>query len=58
MNNKITIKETNIDFSNYYRSNNISYDVQSKVDNVDVLAVPAAYTNNEFYFAQETIDFI
>ena len=58
MNNKITVKETNIDFSNYYRSNNISCDVQSKIDKVDVLAVPTAYKNNEFYFAQETIDFI
>lgn len=56
--NNVVIRNTNIDFSGYYVKNNISNDVQSKVGNVDILAVPTAYENDEYYFAQETIDFI
>lgn len=56
--NKVTIKNTSIDFSSYYAKNDISSVAQSKVGKVDILAVPTAYGNNEFYFAQETIDFI
>lgn len=56
--NKITIRNTRIDFSTYYESNNISEVTQSKIDSIDILAVPTAYANDEFYFAQETIDFI
>lgn len=58
MDNKITIRNTNIDFSDYYTSKGISGDVQSKLGSVDILAVPTAYQNHEFYFAQETIDFL
>ena len=56
--NKITIRNTRIDFSTYYESNNISEVTQAKIDSIDILAVPTAYANDEFYFAQETIDFI
>lgn len=56
--NNVIIRSTNIDFSGYYTKNNISRDIQSKLGNVDILAVPAAYENDEYYFAQETIDFI
>lgn len=58
MDNKITIRNTNIDFSDYYTSKGIPCDVQSKLGSVDILAVPTAYENHEFYFAQETIDFL
>lgn len=58
MNNEIIIKDVSIDFSDYYTKDNISYDAQSKVERVDILAVPTKYSDEEFYFAQETIDFI
>ena len=58
MNSNITIKDINIDFSKYFTSKGISCDTQSKLNNTDILAVPTAYGDHEFYFAQETIDFL
>ena len=58
MNSNITIKDINIYFSKYFTSKGISCDTQSKLNNTDILAVPTAYGDHEFYFAQETIDFL
>jgi len=51
MESTITIQNTNIDFSDYYTSKGISDDVKAKMEDVDILAVPAAYGNHEFFFA-------
>lgn len=58
MENNIIVKDTEVDFSDYYEQKNIPMDVQSKFENVDFLAVPHKYEGHEYYFAQETIDFI
>lgn len=56
--NEMIIKDINVDFSNYYISKNISEKTKSKLVGVNIVAVPIAYKGNEYYFAQETIDFI
>lgn len=58
MESTITIQNANIDFSDYYMSKGISNSVKAKMENIDILAVPAAYGNHEFFFAQETINFV
>lgn len=55
---EIIIKDVIVDFSEYYSSNNVSKCTQDKLNSTDILAVPTAYKNKEYYFAQETIDFI
>lgn len=47
-----------MDYSDYYAQKKISKETQTKFEFIDFLAIPARYEKNEFYFAQETIDFI
>ena len=42
----------------YFNANTVSDNAQRKLESVDLLAVPAKYVDGEFYYAQETIDFI
>ena len=58
MEKNIIVKETEIDFSDYYKQKNISMEVQSKFECANFLAVPYKYEQHEYYFAQETIDFL
>lgn len=58
MKNNLNISNTNTSFENYFITNNISNEVQQKLSEVNFLAVPARYSENEYYFAQETIDFL
>ena len=58
MEKNIIIKDTKIDFFDYYEQKNISTEVQSKFENANFLAVPHKYKQHEYYFAQETIDFL
>lgn len=37
---------------------NVSSSTKEKLDKIDIIAVPKQYKENEYYFAQETIDFI
>lgn len=55
---EIEIQETNYDFSMYYETNKLSNTVDSKFKSTDFLAIPRKYEENEYYFAQETVDFI
>ena len=57
-NNNIVVKNASLDYSDYYSQKKISPVTQRKFVSSEFLAIPARYGKNEFYFAQETIDFI
>lgn len=54
----VNICESEINFEEYFKAENISDDTKEKLEQVDILVVPARYAENEYYFAQETIEFI
>lgn len=58
MKNNIIVEDLEIDFFDYYEQKNISMEVQSKFGSANFLAVPYKYEQHEYYFAQETIDFL
>ncbi len=58
MKESIEIKERNYQFDNYFEKDVISEDTRRKVTNTDILAIPGLYKDGEYYFAQETIEFI
>ena len=57
-NNNIVVKNASLDYSDYYAQKKISPETRRKFVSSEFLAIPARYGKNEFYFAQETIDFI
>ena len=58
MANPINILNSNTSFDNYFSTNSISKEAQNKLATTNFVVVPTEYTNNEFYFAQESISFI
>jgi hypothetical protein len=58
MNKYVIINDVNTSFEQYFELDNVSLETQKKLMSVDILAVPTKYQDNEFYFAQETIDFL
>lgn len=58
MEQKIEALNSHTNFIKYFETETISDNTQKKLDTVDFLAVPAQHSDNMFYFAQETIDFI
>jgi len=58
MNKYLEINDVNIPFEQYFESDNVSLETQKKLTTVDILAIPRKYQDNEFYFAQETINFL
>ena len=52
-----TIKSTNR-FNEYFSEKNISNQTKEKLKTTDILAVPIRYNDGEYYFAQETINFL
>lgn len=58
MDNTFEIRKGCYCFEKYFETDKISHQTQSKLLNTDIIAVPSLYADNEYYFAQETIDFI
>lgn len=58
MDDKLKIVDINITFNEYFKLDEISKDTQEKLGKVDFLAVPTKYKDDDYYFAQETIDFL
>lgn len=58
MNKNLEIKDVNIPFEQYFELDGVSLETQKKLKTVDILAIPQKYNENEFYFAQETINFL
>ena len=52
------INDVNIKYDDYFSAENISQTTKDKLSTVDLVAVPSRYQDNEYYFAQETIDFL
>lgn len=58
MTNNIKISSTVTGFSAYFATNCISQETQSKLSTTDFLVLPSKYSENEYLFAQESIEFI
>lgn len=58
MDKNLKISDVNISFVQYFRADNVSLETQEKLTTADILAVPTKYQDDEFYFAQETINFL
>lgn len=58
MEKPINILDSSTNFDNYFSTNSIPKEVQSKLTTTDFVIVPAEYAENEYYFAQESISFI
>lgn len=52
------IKDIDIKYDDYFSVENISQTTKDKLCNADIVAVPLRYQDDEYYFAQETIDFL
>ncbi|MBQ5995539.1 MAG: hypothetical protein IJL63_06765 [Clostridia bacterium] len=55
---EITISNSSTRFDDYIEKCSNSKKVAAKFDNSDILILPTKYENDEYYFAQESIDFI
>ena len=54
----LIIKDTKADFNEYFDICNASDETKEKFETKDFLVVPSKYQDKEYYFEQETIDFI
>lgn len=54
----LEIEDIEINYDEYFALENVSSSTKEKLDKIDIIAVPKQYTKNEYYFAQETVDFI
>lgn len=54
----LEIKDIEINYDKYFKLENISSSTKEKLDKIDIIAVPQQYKENEYYFAQETVDFM
>lgn len=52
------VKEVNIEYEDYFDSQNITPETRDKLSVGDIVAVPQHHPDGEYYFAQETIDFL
>lgn len=55
---EIKVSSATTDFNAYFVANCISQEVQNKLSTTDFLIVPSEYKENEYYFAQESIEFV
>ena len=52
------IKDSDIKYDDYFEVEDISETTKGKLGNTDIVIVPSRYQEHEYYFAQETIDFL
>lgn len=55
---EIKTKVQDYPFDEYFCASNITYDVKNILDVSDIVVLPQKYNTSEFYFAQESINFI
>ncbi len=55
---EIEIKDIDIKYDDYFSAENISQTSKDKLWTTDIVAVPLRYQDDEYYFAQETVDFL
>lgn len=58
MEGSVKVTNVSLDYSEYYAEKNVSREIQEKFGCNDFLAVPKKYGENQYFFAQETVDFI
>lgn len=54
----IKINEGTFSFEEYFNASKITDNVKNKLDESDIIILPQRYKADEFYFAQESIDFV
>lgn len=52
------VKDVDIEYSDYFKKESIVQETRDKLSKGDIVAVPLHYQDGEYYFAQETIDFL
>lgn len=58
MSNGFEIISSTTNFDTYFAVNSISKEAQNKLSTTDFLVVPSEYKENEYYFAQESVNFV
>lgn len=58
MKNDYEIKDVNVEYDDYFKDKSISQETKDKLSIGDIVAVPLRYHDGEYYFAQETINFL
>lgn len=58
MKSNYQIEDVNVNFDEYFEVERISTEAQSKLSTGDIVVVPLCHHDGEYYFAQETIDFL
>lgn len=58
MSNEIDVNILSMSLEEYFDADSVSMASRQKLDNTDILALPNKYAEHEYYFAQETADFI
>ena len=58
MNEEMKVCDVQVSYEEYYEKKNISQITQDKLGVIDFVAVPVKYQEGEYYFAQETINFL
>lgn len=54
----LKILNSEVSLEEYFEAENVSDEVRGKMDSVDALIIPMKHSENEFYFAKDTIDFV
>ncbi len=57
MSDALEIRDSEYDFQNYFNEVNLPKDVQTRLDNSEMLIVPTHYAKGEYYFPNETVQF-
>ena len=52
------IKDISIKYDDYFEKENISKETRDKLSTGDIVALPSCYQDGEYYFSQETINFL
>lgn len=52
------IKDEDVNYDEYFKLEDVSKETKDKLNKIDIIVVPICYKGNEYFFAQETIDFI
>ena len=52
------VKNVDIEYEDYFDAQNITPETRDKLLGGDIVAVPQHHSDGEYYFAQETIDFL
>ena len=58
MDKHLSVTESSYSFEDLFTAENISEETKGKLTDDSIVAIPGKYSEGEYYFAQETIEFI